>query len=64
MNSLDKGLAVNLTPEQYARMAGSGIPLRTLIDLPMGPVYLRIAVRDIAAGKVGSIAAPLRVVNQ
>jgi hypothetical protein len=64
VNYLAKGLGVNLTAEQYARMEKSGIPLRALIDLPAGEVYLRVAVRDIGAAKVGSLEVPVMVAKR
>jgi hypothetical protein len=45
-------------------MEKSGIPLRALIDLPAGEVYLRVAVRDIGAAKVGSLEVPVMVAKR
>jgi len=64
VNTVDQGLGLNLTSEQYLRMTRSGIPLRALIDLPGGPVFLRVAIRDIGAAKVGSLEVPLMVAKK
>jgi VWFA-related protein len=61
VNFTDRGLGVNLTAEQSAQIVRSGLPLHEEIDLPAGDVYLRIAVRDIASGRIGSMEIPLRV---
>jgi len=59
LNYVDRGLALNFTPDLYAKRLQTGIPLRMAIDLPSGPVFLRIAVRDVNGSKVGSLEVPL-----
>jgi len=61
VNFTDRALALDLTPEQAAHGIGSGVPLHQEIDLPAGVVYLRIAVRDISSGRIGSMEIPLKV---
>jgi len=59
LNYVDRGLALNFTPDLYAKRLQTGIPLRMAIDLPSGPVFLRIAVRDVNGSKAGSLEVPL-----
>ena len=58
VNYLDRGFQVGLRPEQYAGILANGIPIRLALDLPPHRVFLRIAVHDLASGKVGSIEIP------
>lgn len=61
LNFVDRGLAISMKPDLYAKRLQTGMPLRTAIDLPKGEVFLRIAVRDVTAEKIGSLEVPLRV---
>lgn len=61
INFTDRAVAVNLTVAQSTQIAHSGLPLHEEIDLPAGQVFLRIAVHDMAAGRIGSMEIPLRV---
>jgi VWFA-related protein len=61
LNYLDVGLQLSPNPQQYEKIAAGGIPARLAIDLPEGQVYLRIAVHDLTAGRVGSVELPLQV---
>jgi VWFA-related protein len=61
LNYYDVGLQLSPTPQQYLRIAATGIPARLAIDLPEGPCSLRIAVHDLAAGRAGSLELPLQV---
>lgn len=58
LNLANRGFRMLLTPEQYATAQANGIPLRTAIDLPAGPVSLRIAVHDMESERVGSLEVP------
>jgi hypothetical protein len=58
VNYLDRGFQMGLRPEQYAGILANGIPIRLALDLPPHRVFLRIAVHDLASGKVGSIEIP------
>jgi VWFA-related protein len=58
INYLDKGFQLDLTADQYARTAMSGIPIRLALDLPQGNVFLRIAVHDLLAGRAGALEVP------
>ena len=61
LNYLDIGLQLSPDSQQYQKIAAGGIPARLAIDLPEGQVYLRIAVHDLTAGRVGSLELPLQV---
>jgi VWFA-related protein len=55
LNYLDRGFELNLNSGQFARTMTAGIPIRLALDLPPGPAFLRIAVHDLDAGRVGSL---------
>jgi len=59
LNYLDRGVELSFAPDLYAKRLETGVPLRTVIDLPAGHTFLRIAVRDVGGSKVGSMEVPL-----
>jgi VWFA-related protein len=61
VNYLDTSIQLNLRDERYARAMATGIPVRLALDLPVGQVSLRIAVRDLAAARAGSLEIPMAV---
>jgi hypothetical protein len=63
VNFTDRGLAANLSAADSVKIAHSGLPLHEEIDLPAGEIFLRIAVHDMASGRIGSMEIPLRVPN-
>lgn len=58
VNYLDRGFQMSLSPDQYAGVLKNGIPIRLALDLPPHRVFLRIAVHDLTAGRVGSLEIP------
>jgi hypothetical protein len=60
VNFSDAGLEVTLTAAQVARALQSGIHLRQEIDVPAGPVSLRLGVRDATSGRIGTVRVPLK----
>jgi VWFA-related protein len=58
LNYTDQGLAIDRTAAQEQQ---PGIRLHQEIDLPVGQVYLRIGVRDMLSGRIGSLEIPLKV---
>jgi len=55
----DTGLEVDLTVQELARALRQGIPVHDGIDLPAGGVYLRIGVRDVISGRLGTVEIPV-----
>jgi hypothetical protein len=60
VNYQDQPLEVTLKPKQFENIMANGLNARIFIDLPAGPNFLRIAVQDLKAGRVGSLEVPLR----
>lgn len=61
VNFVDRATRLSLSPDQYAHLMASGVPVRMALDLPAGEGSLRIAVHDIEGVRVGSIEVPLLV---
>ncbi len=59
VNFSDAGLEVTLTAAQVARDMQRGIHLRQEIDVPGGPVSLRLGVRDVTSGRIGTVRVPV-----
>lgn len=61
ITSLTRNLRIDIPPDQYTQLlaARTGIPVRFAIDLPPGPMALRIAVYDPASARVGSLEIAL-----
>lgn len=57
-----RGFKLGMPPAKYNELLQMGYSARTELDLPPGEVLLRLAVHDIAADRVGSIAVPVRTV--
>jgi len=52
---------VHATPDQLAAFREKGLNYRGALDLAPGEYTVRIVVRDSFSGRIGSIAAPLKV---
>jgi len=52
---------VHLPPEKLASIRQNGVGYRGFLDLPPGEYTVRFVVRDNLSGRVGSVAAPLKV---
>lgn len=63
VNFQDQSLDVTLNAKQFASIMANGLHARMFLDMPAGPGYLRIAVQDLYAGRVGSLEVPLGVVK-
>jgi hypothetical protein len=61
VNYLEHGFQLTLKPDRFPKLMTSGIPIRAELDLPEGQGSLRIAIHDIAAGRVGSLEVPVTV---
>ena len=64
VNANRRGFKLGIPPAQYAEMLQNGYSVRNELDLPEGDVWLRVAVHDVSADRVGSIAVPLKVAAQ
>ena len=63
VNYQDQTLSITLKPKQFESIMANGLNARMFLDLPAGPGFLRIAVQDLNAGRVGSLEVPLAVVK-
>lgn len=61
VNYTDKAFAIDLDPQNAAKILASGLPLHQEIDLPPGAIYLRVALHDLPSGRIGSMEIPLDV---
>ena len=61
LNVVDRGFPLSVKPEDYQRLLAPGLSVRAVIDLPHGPVYLRVVVRELGAERVGALEVPLVV---
>ena len=52
---------IRFTPEKLAAIRRHGITYNDTLDLPAGNYTVRFVVRDDLTGRVGSVAAPLKV---
>ncbi|HYX53310.1 MAG TPA: VWA domain-containing protein [Candidatus Limnocylindrales bacterium] len=51
----------DLSPENMARVARSGVPCRASFDLPPGEYFIRLGIRDLQSGRIGTANAYLKV---
>ena len=61
VNYQDQPMEITLKPKQFESIMANGLHARMFLDLPAGPGFLRIAVQDLNAGRVGSLEVPLAV---
>jgi len=61
VNYTDRAFLINLNPRQSTQVLKSGLPFHQEIDLPVGEIYLRIAVHDLRNGRIGSLEVPVTV---
>jgi VWFA-related protein len=59
VNFQDQTMDLTLKPKQFDSVMANGLHARMFIDLPPGPGFLRAAVQDVNAGRVGSLEVPL-----
>jgi VWFA-related protein len=52
---LGRSIAMKFPSDQYAQIMAHGVRVRMLLDLPKGEGFLRIAVEDVDADRVGSL---------
>jgi hypothetical protein len=63
VNDADRQFQLAIKPEVFERVAAKGIAVLVPIDLPAGQNSLRIAVRDLDAGRTGSLEVPVAVAS-
>ena len=59
LNLMTKKGQISLPPDLYESLQKTGLPVRGDIDVPNGEVYLRVGVRDLVSGNVGTLGVPL-----
>jgi hypothetical protein len=59
VNSTDAGLEMNLTAAQMIQDMRNGVRVRQEIDVPDEDVSLRVGVRDVTSGRIGTVEIPL-----
>jgi VWFA-related protein len=60
-NPTDKKIEAHLSAEKMAAIRQNGVAFKGSMDLAPGEYTIRFVVRDNLSGRVGSVAAPLRV---
>jgi hypothetical protein len=55
LNFTDAGLEVTQTDAQMTQDMRNGVRVRQEIDVPAGPVWLRLGVRDATSGRIGTV---------
>ena len=54
-------LESHLKPESVRKIRSEGLTYSNSLELPPGQYSVRFVVRDGVAGRIGSVAAPLKV---
>lgn len=49
-----------LTPQQYRQSGQIGLQFHQTLDVPAGPVFLRLGIYEPATGQIGSLEIPLQ----
>ena len=60
-NPMDKKIEAHLSAEKMAAIRLNGVAFKGSMDLAPGEYTIRFVVRDNLSGRIGSVAAPLRV---
>jgi len=61
LNYSDRTFKRIIHPAKYSEFLQTGWPMHQELDLPAGDVYLRLGVRDITTGWLGSLEIPVKV---
>jgi VWFA-related protein len=64
LNVANRSLKLNLQAGQYDRVMQNGMPMHEELDVPIGEIYLRIAVHDLTTDRIGSVEIPLQVLDK
>jgi hypothetical protein len=60
---VSRSITLNLLPQQYQALAGTGLPFRQEFMIPEQAVALRLLVGNLASGKVGTLSFTLPGAN-
>jgi hypothetical protein len=60
-NSATSPVSLILKPEEYGSYLKTGLQFHQELDLPLGQVYLRLAIVDTANDRAGATEVPLAV---
>jgi hypothetical protein len=63
-NYSDTPFQITMTAAEAQGALRDGIELRQQIDLPRGKGYLRVAVHDVASGRIGTAEIPVDVTGK
>ena len=61
INSLSQTINLPLTADQAAQLAHSPFHFFQQLDLPSGPLFLRVGILDPASNKIGTLEIPLTI---
>jgi VWFA-related protein len=61
VNASRRVLKLGMPPAKYDEILQAGYSARSELDVPEGQIWLRLAVHDVMADRVGSIQVPLRM---
>ncbi len=61
LNGYSRQLSVSFNQRQYEHFLSTGMQIHESIALPVGNVFLRAGIYDIASGKIGTLEVPLTV---
>jgi VWFA-related protein len=64
VNAARRSFRLGMPPGKYDELLRTGYSVSNEIDLPEGDAWLRLAVHDVAADRVGSIEVPLKIVTR
>jgi VWFA-related protein len=60
---VSKSITLNLPPQRYQTLAGTGLPFRQDLTIPERAAGLRLLVGNLASGKVGTLTFTLPGIN-
>jgi len=61
VNSTRRGFRLDMPPAVYDEVLRTGYSVRTELDLPDGDTWLRLAVHDVSADRLGSMEVPVKI---
>jgi VWFA-related protein len=62
INSTRRGFKLDMPPAVYDELLKTGYSVRNELDLPDGDVWLRLAVHDVSADRLGAMEVPVKIV--